>query len=291
MKKLTVFLLTIIAAVIVVISFTSCDKEEPAVPEVSGAGVYNPGKKISKIYRKLLGGTELIAEKWTWERGKIAAIEYYSGGYFDHRDDFKYKDGRISQIKTSQGYYTEFFYTGDQYEIIKCYDPDAVLIADFTFQYSGKKVSVISYNNYALDKNGISMIERGFLAQLLPEEGIQIIAEKLADSPKATTEICYSYEGDNVSSISMGSYVYTYSDYDTYSNIKFNYHPFSFSMNGIFFNNLVFSKNNQGKITYEDGMITHFTYTYDGDFPLTIQAKTLYDGGDSTVVTTRMEYQ
>jgi uncharacterized lipoprotein YehR (DUF1307 family) len=42
MKKLNSYFLTLLAAVVIVISFTSCDKDE--------AGVYNPDKKISKIY-------------------------------------------------------------------------------------------------------------------------------------------------------------------------------------------------------------------------------------------------
>ena len=134
------------------------------------------------------------------------------------------------------------------------------------------------------------MVERGFIGKMLPKEGMKVVAEKMADQSKETTVMSLSYDGDNISSLTTGSNVFSYSDYDTYSNIWFNFFPFSAYEADA--NSQIFSKNNPGKVVSQMGSInipTTFIYTYDGNVPATIQANTTFMG-TSSAKTTRFVY-
>jgi len=281
MKKLSVFLSTILAIAIVAISFTSC--EDPA-------GVYKPEKKIAKVYEQEVGEPEYLSQEWTWDGNKVASISYYYDGEFGGKDEFTYDGDRVEKIRDNYGYYAEYEYNDKQYEKIEYYNPTNELLAEITFQYDGKKISVITLKSYVVDKNVIKMVERGFIGKMLPKEGMKVVAEKMADQSKETTVMSLSYDGDNISSLTTGSNVFSYSDYDTYSNIWFNFFPFSAYEADA--NSQIFSKNNPGKVVSQMGSInipTTFIYTYDGNVPATIQANTTFMG-TSSAKTTRFVY-
>jgi len=281
MKKLSVFLSTILTIAIVAISFTSC--EDPA-------GVYKPEKKIAKVYEQEVGEPEYLSQEWTWDGNKVASISYYYDGEFGGKDEFTYDGDRVEKIRDNYGYYAEYEYNDKQYEKIEYYNPTNELLAEITFQYDGKKISVITLKSYVVDKNVIKMVERGFIGKMLPKEGMKVVAEKMADQSKETTVMSLSYDGDNISSLTTGSNVFSYSDYDTYSNIWFNFFPFSAYEADA--NSQIFSKNNPGKVVSQMGSInipTTFIYTYDGNVPATIQANTTFMG-TSSAKTTRFVY-
>ncbi|MDD3644854.1 MAG: hypothetical protein PHR19_04945 [Bacteroidales bacterium] len=280
MKKLSVFLSTILA-IAIAISFTSC--EDPA-------GVYKPEKKIAKVYEQEVGEPEYLSQEWTWDGNKVASISYYYDGEFGGKDEFTYDGDRVEKIRDNYGYYAEYEYNDKQYEKIEYYNPTNELLAEITFQYDGKKISVITLKSYVVDKNVIKMVERGFIGKMLPKEGMKVVAEKMADQSKETTVMSLSYDGDNISSLTTGSNVFSYSDYDTYSNIWFNFFPFSAYEADA--NSQIFSKNNPGKVVSQMGSInipTTFIYTYDGNVPATIQANTTFMG-TSSAKTTRFVY-
>ncbi|MGI5820980.1 MAG: hypothetical protein ACOX5L_02815 [Bacteroidales bacterium] len=281
MKKLSVFLSTILTIAIVAIAFTSC--EDPA-------GVYKPAKKIAKVYEQEVGEPEYLSQEWTWDGNKVASISYYYDGEFGGKDEFTYDGDRVEKIRDNYGYYAEYEYNDKQYEKIEYYNPTNELLAEITFQYDGKKISVITLKSYVVDKNVIKMVERGFIGKMLPKEGMKVVAEKMADQSKETTVMSLSYDGDNISSLTTGSNVFSYSDYDTYSNIWFNFFPFSAYEADA--NSQIFSKNNPGKVVSQMGSInipTTFIYTYDGNVPATIQANTTFMG-TSSAKTTRFVY-
>jgi hypothetical protein len=276
-----VFFLSTILAIAIAISFTSC--EDPA-------GVYKPEKKIAKVYEQEVGEPEYLSQEWTWDGNKVASISYYYDGEFGGKDEFTYDGDRVEKIRDNYGYYAEYEYNDKQYEKIEYYNPTNELLAEITFQYDGKKISVITLKSYVVDKNVIKMVERGFIGKMLPKEGMKVVAEKMADQSKETTVMSLSYDGDNISSLTTGSNVFSYSDYDTYSNIWFNFFPFSAYEADA--NSQIFSKNNPGKVVSQMGSInipTTFIYTYDGNVPATIQANTTFMG-TSSAKTTRFVY-
>ena len=267
MKKLSVFLSTILA-IAIAISFTSC--EDPA-------GVYKPAKKIAKVYEQELGEPEYLIQEWTWDGNKVATISYYYDGEFGGSDEFTYEGDRVIKIRDNYGYYAEYDYEDKQFEKIEYYTPENKLSAVATFQYDGKKISAVTLNTYIVEKNVISMVERGFLGKILPEEGMKVVAEKMANQSKETVVMTLSYDGDNVSALTTGSNVFNFSGYDTYSNVWYNFFPFSAHEADV--NSEIFSKNNPGKSTITlagNSITTTYIYTYEDNFPSTVQANTTF---------------
>ncbi|HNY62729.1 MAG TPA: hypothetical protein PLH70_01230 [Bacteroidales bacterium] len=278
MKKVTVFLSTIFAIAIVAVSFSSCG-EEP--------GIYEPKKKISKVYEQKEGRDEYLVQDWLWNGNKLASITYYYRGEFDGKDEYTYEGDRIVKIEDNWEYYAEFYYLNKKFDKIKYYKPNNSLSVEITFQYDGKKVSVITFRNYDWDKNVISMISRSMMDYLLPEEGIKMIVEKLTNqADKFTLVLDLSYKGDNLSLISLDNEpIYIFEDYDNNYNVFYNFFPFSTYYEDIYIN--IYSKNNPRKVTNEYyGEVTTFTYTYDGKFPITIEADT-----EGDLLKTRIVYQ
>ena len=289
MKTIVLFLSTIFAIAIAVVLFTSCE-DQP--------GVYKPKKKISKVFVREEGKSEYLKEEWEWNGEKVYSIAYYNEIGFKGKDIYMYDGDRVSKIVDDQEYHVEYFYNGKQFEKIKYYDPNGVLLLDIALEYNGKKVSKLIIQGYQnkLEQHTISMVERGFMGKLLSKEGMKIVAEKLANQSKEIFNVNLQYEGDNLISVNDGTWDDTYSDYDTHSNIWYNFFPFSY-YRFISFN--VFSKNNPGKFVTKSKFgvsTTTHSYTYDGDFPVRIQSYKVYDSNEDTydyelMYTTRFEYK
>ena len=296
MKKLAVFLLTILVIAVVSIPFTSCgdpeELEKPVVPVDPGEGVYKPGKKIAKVYEQEEGEPERLIQEWTWNGNEVASIDYYDfESEIEGVDEYLYEGGRVVKVRDNWGYYAEYSYLNKQFDKIKYYGPTNILLLEFIFQYDGKNVSTITVRDYYGDKKVISMIERGFMGKLLSDGGMKMVAKKLSNQSKEDIVLTLSYEGENLSLITMGVESIAFSDYDSYSNIWYKFHPFSAYEENFEFRAL--SKNNPGKSTYNvesNTSITTYTYTYDGNFPVTIQSNTVH-GNFNYVLTTRIVYQ
>jgi len=295
MKKLTGFLLTILVIAVVSLSFTSCgDPEEPDVPDTpvyTGAGVYNPGKKVSNIYMQMDEGAEYLSEEWIWNGNKVASISYFDEDGFVVREDFIYESNRINQIKNSNGYRSEYFYTDKKYEKVICYDSTDVLSMEILFQYDGDKIASLTIYNYGPAKNVKNVIERGFLGKLLPKGSREIVAKKLINQPEDPSIVTYTYDGENLSSLTTDNVVLIYSDYDTHSNYQFNFYPIS--AGGTSINSQALSKNNPGLMEFQIGTLNFLatlTYTYVGDFPTTIRTD-ISIMGETMVALERIEYK
>jgi len=298
MKKLAVFLSTILVIAVVSISFTSCvepeEPEEPIIPEVpedSGAGIYKPGKKISKVYEQDEFDVEYLLEEWTWQENKLVSIDYYDEGEFDGRDDYYYDGDRLYMIGSNNSHYAMLTYHNKQYDKIKYYDINDVLVVEITFEYSGNKVSKIIFQKFVDDKKVTSMINRGLMGKLFPEEVAKMVTQNVKNKLAGTYIFTYTYNGDNIASITAnyGS-VITYSDFDNYNSPWYNAHPFSACHETI--DTEIYSKNNPGKVimtvdTYVANLT--FTYTYDGNYPVTIHMNALY-GEIQHSSTTRIVY-
>lgn len=300
MKKLTVLLLTVLAFAVVSTSFVSCNGEPddpenpevpvvPVVPEIA-AGFYQPGKKVSRMYAQVDEGPEQILQDWVWNGDKLVSISYFDDGEFLASDEFVYENNRLAKIYDDQGYFAKYIYDNTKYDKIEYYSNSDVLVADLQFKYEGKKIIMVTINNYSIEKNVMNLIERGFMGKLLSADEMKVVAEKLANSTKETTTVSFTYEGDNVSEVGIGNYVTTYSNYDTHANMLYTFFPFM-PYNGTLYHDR-FSKNNPGKTTIQVGtstVTTVFTYTYTDNFPTTIQATKTY-GGYSSVTKTRIVY-
>ena len=298
MKKLAVFLSTILVIAVVSISFTSCvepeEPEEPIIPEVpddSGAGIYKPGKKISKVYEQDEFDVEYLLEDWTWHENTLVSIDYYDEGEFEGQDEYFYDGDRLDVIRSNDGHYAVFSYRNKQYDNIKYYDINDVLVTEVIFEYNGNKVSKITVQKFFEDKKVISMINRGLMGKLFPDEVVKMVTQNTSNKSKGTYVFTISYNGDNIASVSSsyGSNI-TYSDFDNYSSPWYNASPFSACHETIDIE--IYSKNNPRKVIMTvDSYVADLTltYTYDGNFPVTIHLNALY-GEIHHSSTTRIVY-
>ena len=121
-----------------------------------------------------------------------------------------------------------------------------------------------------------------------------MIATKLVNQSKKTIGVNLTYAGDNLASVELENETITYSDYDTHSNIWYNFFPFTDDES---FNLHVFSKNNPGKVIDEfeiSSTTTRYVYTYDGEFPVIIQSNEVYEndhGVEYDASRIRIEYE
>ena len=282
MKKLSVLLSTILAVAIVAISFTSCEEPE--------AGVYKPKKKVAKVYEQEVGEAEYLTQEWKWNGNQLASVSFYDEGEFKGMDEYIYEGDRVVKVRDNYGYYAEYDYNDKQFEKIEYYSPTNTLLAEVVFQYDGKRIFKITLQANDDFKNITDMMNRGYVGQLLSKEGMKMVAEKVDNHSKETVVINLSYDGDNLTSIVVEDESLTFSNYDTHSNILYNFLPFSAYNEEVEY--LMLSKNNPGKAVFTVGsfnITTTYIYTYDGDFPATIQSNTVFED-ESYASTTRIVY-
>lgn len=280
------YLVPFMALVVVALAFTSCDKDQ--------AGVYNPDKKISKVYVQEIGEPKYMTEQWTWEGKTLSKISYYDANEFDGSDIFTYEDGRLTKITDNYGYYANYTYDAKHYAKIEYFNPQGTLLSELTFTYTDEKVTSMVLNTFTITKQYVTMFQRGFLGRMLPKAAMQEVVKKSilqdATQSKETTNIAIVYDGDNISAVTVGTYSMTITGYDTKVNPLFNSTPFSTYNEST--DQSVFSKNNPGTITTSvDGMVipTTYIYTYDGNYPTIIEGTTSFLGQNVSSTTT-IEY-
>ena len=106
MKKVTLKLTALCMALFFVFAFSSCEKD----------GVYNPSKKISKIYTQGTGGQKYLSQVWSWDKNKLAKVEHYWGNTFGYSSTYVYDKNRLSEIRDSDGDYLKIEYSGSNYD-------------------------------------------------------------------------------------------------------------------------------------------------------------------------------
>ena len=298
-----------IAAMAVVCLFAACSEKE---------GVYNPKKKITNIYRAseridswnsdegVVNDTNIqpktLAETWTWDGNKLKKITYWETkidplGKADVSDVYNfYYDGKQLSKVESDGERMLFTYDGKKLKQAEIIDiEDNKTMATFEFVHDGKKITKIN----VLMRDIMPTLENA-------NDMVAAIREAMpAGGAKATTTIPIelTWDGDNVSKMNANMYGATISVDYTFDNKN---NPYQNSVFG-FINAMeqpdgmiMFNKNNVTKTVMKMNLVFmnrvfeySFTYTYDGDWPLTQIAKqvdTDEDGNSSYTVTTWFEY-
>lgn len=287
MKNLKTYLLTAVAALILVTTFTSCDKDE--------AGVFNPKKKISQVYYKDYDGQEYLIEQWTWDGNLLTKVDFYEDGQQAGFETYEYTDKKLNKVIDNYLYYSLYTYDeNNNYAKIEYYDDNGTLVSDITFQYTNEKVSQMSVTTYSETKQFFTMLKRSFIGKLLPAQEMDLMVKEIkknqANNVKSTTNIVLVYDGDNISTLTIGSYITTFTNYDQYKNPMYFYFPFNNYYEET--NPSVFNVNNPGAMTTSYGeldLVTTYTYTYDGDYPTYVQTTT-ETFGQSITTTTRLVY-
>ena len=177
-------------------ALTSCEKDQP--------GVYNPKKKIKKIYYEY-GGQKFLAQGWNWDGKLLTSIDYYtSEGEIMSTEIYSYdKDNRLVRIQEGSEY-LDFIYENGKLKAAKYYWTNT-LEESYDFIYENNKLSKIEwapYDSYVVDKHQKRLNP---LAALMPQGGdvLTKAVKKLNTQQKGEEKVILelTWEGKNISHI------------------------------------------------------------------------------------------
>ncbi|HOE39861.1 MAG TPA: hypothetical protein PLG05_07715 [Bacteroidales bacterium] len=247
------------------ILFVGCKKE----------GVYNPNKKIKRIYYEygLNTGTKTLSQEWTWEKDKLVKIKH---SFYTEILSYDNKN-RLIKIQD--------FDFNDRYEII--YDKKLISKIEYyignslcqTMNFKYDKDKIVEITIVDIDNNKMiasrSTKPDSFISTILPFE-IPENSMRTKSAISSTYIITYEYDGDNISKtkyIDDDNQVHEYTQ-ENYDNKLNPFYNSRFLSNGI---GIGFSKNNVGKATTiasnNDVKTIEFEYVYDGKFPTEVIEK------------------
>lgn len=258
--------------------FSACHKD----------GVFNPSKKISKIYSINSTGQKYLKEVWSWNKDNtLDKIDFYDGNIYKTYN-FTYDKKRLTRINDySNKRATEYKYDNQGLKEASYYS-NGVLVETYTFTHKNGKITQITetyYNNY---KGGDERFDMNPLQFVMPEEMSSAAFEtskKIKKDCKSISTYNYdlTWEKNNVTKMTYSNYLsgdtYTYeAQYDNKKNPYYGAY-LSFYFESDIINQ---SKNNVTHIEYtviDDGEtyreIENFEYKYDGQWPTT---KRYFDG-------------
>ena len=133
MKKNIVFCL----CVAVIALFSACNKD----PE----GIYNPSKKIQKVYT-IEDGAQLLSELWHWDGDLLKSYDKYYGMEF-YTTSFTYDNTNRVIAMDDKGSHAEFIYEGKKIKkIVITSLLDNTEAGYYEFEHKGNKMSQIKMN-------------------------------------------------------------------------------------------------------------------------------------------------
>lgn len=272
MRKYVILLLTLALFAAFV---TSCNKE----------GVYNPSKKISKIYEEV-DGEKVLSQTWTWDGNKLQMISHGKDG--DEYEVFEYNKGQVSKIieyrAGAERGYTEFTYNKSLLEKMEVYSKgektQTVIV-----EHEKKKISKLIITDYS--ENYDEGVHKSTDRYKQLKQAMRFVApidfnylpEKTHKSNEDVAIVEFTYEGNNVvaQKTTMDNYsiLMTYT-YDTYKN------PFKDALFGS--EEMVLSENNvlSSLFSYtvmdeEMNVKNDFSYVYDKKYPTKVEHKMSVD--------------
>ena len=190
MKKSGLFIMMMA----MIFAFNSCEKQN--------LGIFNPKKKISKVYNE--ADAHYLKEQWTWSGDQLQQVEYFKkNGNVDYTCRYQYENGLLSRIET-ENQHTDFIYDGKTLASIETYNGDQ-LMETYTLSFEKKKLSHISIRKSAKStENNLD-----FLQLFLPgcdnplNEYFASSGVKRENYDYSVAEIDFVWEKDNVKYMKM----------------------------------------------------------------------------------------
>ena len=102
---------------LLMIVFSSCKKEDVD-------GVYDPKKKIDRIYKENLNGEKYLVELWNWDKKQLKSIDQYdSDGKVYNTETYSYNDnGQIESVSGDKHDWTAYYhYKDDVLDYVETY--------------------------------------------------------------------------------------------------------------------------------------------------------------------------
>lgn len=284
-------------ALAVIVLMAACNKSQD--------GVYNPAKKIQKIYTMNDDGEKVLTEAWHWDGNTLASVDRYTG-MLTNTDQFSYDlKNRLVRIENANSY-TEISYDGNELDEIDMYGKVAPytgeLLAEYDFEYKNGKISKIEMESEMFenwDKAQMSNPLRFIVPEICPAVQ-QFVKENPSEAKSVKITMLLTWKGNNVETIGItmddSFFPATVSEtvecaFDKKSN---PFYGLVSQMGSEITNNLFLNKNNMLNMTARVGAVTvttmENTYEYDGDYPVKMVSKMTDDEGNVENQTVIYEY-
>lgn len=295
MKKSIIFCL----CMAVVVMFTACNKDQD--------GVFNPAKKIKKIY-SVNDGAQQVEEIWHWDSNLLTSIDLYELGTIYNTNTFHYDGNRLTTIRDGYSYAT-FNYDGKKIDHINVYyngHDDPIVV--YTFAYKGQKLSQIKMEmDYSNIFGKIKSVVNP-LKYVLPEscDAVQgMIAQNVSETKAASETITmnFTWSGNNATTVeAIEEYNYdgqlvtvsslTQCTFDNKVNPTKGFigTQFGSSNTESFYcnqNNFLTTTTSQNGVVYSS---TKMEYEYEDNYPVKITSTTTDNNGDVDVDKRIYEY-
>lgn len=282
MKKNIIFCL----CVAVIALFSACSKD----PE----GVYNPSKKIQKIYEVNDNGVKELKEVWNWDGDRLTSINCVDESY-SYTMTFSYDSkNRLVTIEEG-GSRSEFIYDGKYIQKIVSTSA-GIEVGTMEFEHEKGKISVIKISDIFGGDDWEDKVAATPLRLMIPEAypALEKAIQKCSKEAKGDPIILkLNWKGDNVSSmdITVSSWGTTMTEtaeltYDIKNNPMYGLFA---SIGSDVATNLFLNKNNPLTMKYTymgiEMSSSDFTYEYEGNYPTKVTCKTVEDGETDTDTT------
>ena len=151
-------------------------------------GVYQPAKKISKIYIQEGNGDKQLYAEWKWKGNKLEQIAYPLNRDTAH---FSYEKGKMSKISYTGVLprYFSFQYDANLLSKMNLYEENTLLVS-YQFFHDKKKINKVIVLEFAPNKSGLQHLGDLFSLLSLPD----IAAESVE---MAALEYGYKGSGGN----------------------------------------------------------------------------------------------
>ncbi|MBR4135745.1 MAG: hypothetical protein IKU03_04980 [Bacteroidales bacterium] len=277
----------------VIALFSACNKDHE--------GVYNPSKKIQKIY-EVEDGLQALSAVWNWDGDLLTSIDEYSGmDFFTTTFTYDNKNRLIAMDNAAS--HSECFYDGNKIQKIVV-TANGVEVGSYEFEHKGSKISLIKMNfDLGLDdfdwkKAAIVNPLHFIIPEVCPT--VKSAMEKCSKDAKGEEiTMAMSWNGNNVKTIEVSytGFIGTVTEtvdltYDNKINPTYGQLA-QMSTNAVA--NLFVNKNNPLTITtrisgYEYDKQT-FTYEYQDNYPVKVTWTDVENPGtedEEVSVTTRI---
>ena len=300
-----------LVAIGLIFSFNACKKD----------GVYNPSKKVSKIYTEeylydsadnVIGSIPVLSENYTWDKNRLKELVRYKRGIQEEKQIFVYDGNRLVRIDHVDPEYptdimsqTIFSYEGSKLHKATLLDW-GYIEAEIEYIYDKNKISEIVYTIYGAALDNIleplkQVLDPNVVEVLKSDKEILACMEaKNGLTHKAgvrTMKMLLEWEKDNISQISMENNNFIYNASLTYDNKK---NPFysrpieQFTPEYADFFSFFCNKNNivHVEVTYSIGLTETLSieYEYDGSYPVK-QTILPSNAGPDDVIIKHIEYR
>ena len=281
MKKSIIFCLCIA----VIALFSACKDPD---------GVYNPSKKIQKVFTVNEDGEKVLAETWRWDGDVLTSIDYLDyDGTIALTNRFSYDNQNRLIAADGGGAHCEYIYDGKKIEKIVM-TADGSEVASYEFKHKGNKISEIEIDidlfddwdddDYGWDKKDIVFPLRFMMPEIYSE--VEAAVKKCSkDSKGDQVKIKLNWSGDNVKSMDMSFNIMgmnmTETAEFTYDNKNNPMYGSLAAASSSAVENLFLNKNNPltVKISYLGQILgtSDYTYEYEDNYPVKVTCKTVED--------------